>query len=697
MTSGKAALLVAVVAGLSFAVGRWTGQKGPVVLQVPTVTAPIISEKLKSEAPAISEAEAKDLRASNYASVDSIEKVLDLPTDYAQTEALYILAGRADQPELEQLIAQSMSVANRHDRAAALRILFSRFAELDPNAAVDYLIAINLDISDQIFPIIFDDWSKTDLNAAIAKANLLTNIRQRTSASRAILMATARFNEGLLDQVADSLIEAGDADQFRGEAIGARANTDPLGALQEALSLKGMSGRYGTIYRVAIVWARNDPAGALQSIDIIADANMREQFVGQVVTRWIQDDSEQAMQYINSEPDAQARNMMLKNALGVYAQSNPEAAMNVALQMRGDTGVRALQQVMASWATTDPTSAMLALNLIESPAKRNQIIQNVGHNLSMHGSDKVLEWLDALDVETRSSQMGMVLMQIAQHEPRRALEYVMANSTEADLGNTLVSVLQTASRANPGIVQDYIAQLPAGTNTDGLYRQIASNLAANDGQATLQWIDGLTGSAKVSALSGAAATLALNDPDLASTLITQMPNDAGSHLLQNIGVQMSRNDPAGALVWLEQHRGRSGYENAVASVIKWSARSDPRSAAILASRTHPSVRDTALGSVAAIWGRSNSRQATSWALSLPAGAGRDMALGNLVSSVPADIPNLSSVVSSIASDASRNSAIQQAYSRLLAGDNNQAMANAFLDDIGALQELRDQLQGGGRQ
>ena len=60
MTTGRAALLaaVAVVAGLSFAAGRWTNQKDPVVSRVSTVTAQIIKEELKSAAPAISKAEA---------------------------------------------------------------------------------------------------------------------------------------------------------------------------------------------------------------------------------------------------------------------------------------------------------------------------------------------------------------------------------------------------------------------------------------------------------------------------------------------------------------------------------------------------------------------------------------------------------------------------------------------------------------
>ena len=82
--------------------------------------------------PEISVAEAEVHRRDRYETIETIEDMLALPTDFAETEALYVIAGRADSSGVQDLIYQATRVSDRTDRNAALTILLLRLTELDP-------------------------------------------------------------------------------------------------------------------------------------------------------------------------------------------------------------------------------------------------------------------------------------------------------------------------------------------------------------------------------------------------------------------------------------------------------------------------------------------------------------------------------------------------------------------------------------
>ncbi len=715
------ALSAIVVGVVGFGAGWWSSQSDSSIAPTRSRTVASTHSEYQYEPPAISESEARDHRESNYADLNSIEGVLELPSDFAQTEALYTVAGRASRTGLEQLILQSIDIINRFDRSAALNILFSRYAELDPEAAVEFLVSLNLDIDDQVFSTVFEAWAKFDINGAVAGANQLTNVRQRKRAGRAVLMATSRYHQSLMNQVAADLEDKHELGRIQGEAIAIRANNDPRSAMQEAMAVDGMQGRWSAVLQVASVWARQDPAGALQFTGEISHENIRRQFVSTVLRRWIQDDALQAMQYINAHPDVSEREELLQLGLGVYAQVQPQDALTMASQLSGHAKTQALHQVLSQWAKDDIDAAMGAINALDDSSQRSTLVAMVGQSVAQQSTDKAIAWLEGLDHESRSTQMAAILQQIAQQDPRRALEYALTNTSENDRARTLSTVMQYAIMSDPAAAQDYLGQMPSSTERDGLYRQLAGQMARKDGEAALQWIAGLRGNAKTNALKGAAQSLAGSDPQLSATLIVQMSEKDASETMRSVSSRIGIRDPQSALNWLEQFSGRAGYEPALSEVVAVVARSDPQralnlaarlsgeyrrtttytalskwastnpaAAANWASRAEASVRDAAVDSVVNSWVNSDPAAAERWVYSLPTGESKDRAFVRLAGSVT-DTARMADFIASISSDGLRQQSIISTYQGILRTDGDLRAANEFLDNVGADTELRDQL------
>ena len=125
------------------------------------------------EVPVMTIAEAESHRADKFDRIRTIEDTLALPGDFSQTEALYVLAGRGDSAEVQDLINQSNRIADPTDRNAALSILFLRLAELDPLSALTMSRMRGFGNSRNLEDIIWRTWSKPDLDAAIASRSTM--------------------------------------------------------------------------------------------------------------------------------------------------------------------------------------------------------------------------------------------------------------------------------------------------------------------------------------------------------------------------------------------------------------------------------------------------------------------------------------------------------------------------------------------
>ena len=114
--------------------------------------------------------EAEAIREDRFASIHTIEDTLALPTDFAETEALYVIAGRADAKEVQNLIYQAARIRELEDRQAALGILFLRLTELDPKSAVAIARSPMFQSEQRYQQAVWTAWGRLDLDGALTAA-----------------------------------------------------------------------------------------------------------------------------------------------------------------------------------------------------------------------------------------------------------------------------------------------------------------------------------------------------------------------------------------------------------------------------------------------------------------------------------------------------------------------------------------------
>ena len=104
---------------------------------------------------------------------DTLANILLLPSDFQQTLTLYTLLADAKRETLERLLDEAGHLQPRREVRAAKSVIYSRYAELDPNAAVERIIAAgmseqNLHLLEQVFRV----WAKYDRSVALRRAKL---------------------------------------------------------------------------------------------------------------------------------------------------------------------------------------------------------------------------------------------------------------------------------------------------------------------------------------------------------------------------------------------------------------------------------------------------------------------------------------------------------------------------------------------
>lgn len=144
--------------------------------------------------PRVSTKETQTQRETRFANLNTIAQTLTLTSEFDQTEALYVIAGRSDVSNLIKLIKQASQIASVSDRKGALGILFSRLVQLDPHMAVDLAGQPALEGYTYVESTIWRGWSRTNLEQALAAAVLLAPQARKNKAAQEMYWAHGIYN-----------------------------------------------------------------------------------------------------------------------------------------------------------------------------------------------------------------------------------------------------------------------------------------------------------------------------------------------------------------------------------------------------------------------------------------------------------------------------------------------------------------------
>ena len=571
-------------------------------------------------------------RQSRYESIKTIEDILTLPTDFAEKEALYVIAGRADSNELQNLIHQAARISDRTDSVAALGILLLRFTELDPLSAIAIARSPAL-AGDRIYESsVWTAWGRLDLEGALEAAQE-GSAAQKNLAARSLYSSLRGFDD------------------------------DEAGLIESTLGISPSRDAQGQrLYTLAA----ESPAKAIEYIESLRSPNeQQERF------RWLAyylNRTERAMGVdYSSLIQSNANRRLFEQSRDSYRlQSDPEAVLQEALA--DNTSLEAQNkalQALQHLAQTDPHKALEYLDRIPSSQSQQNVKVVVAAAMARSDPYEALAWARDNDTTADQTLLVSVITQIAQQDPNLAITETQRISNPQMRDQVYSGIMFSVATNDPAAAAQMFAMIEDPDIRRSGVRKLANSWAQIDVDAAIAWALTLPVDDQQDVLRKIGRNLARSDVDAAIKLLPRLTSrDAGElqmQIAQTIAQQRSIGE---AQTYVAQFKGTEAYGNLQVAVLSRLASSNPSLAMEMAgsvedvaardqfvasivgqqaaqdlqqalqwlgSISDTGARSTAMSQIARAWYSRDAVAAAAWIDGLPVGTEKDMTIVSTIS------------------------------------------------------------------
>jgi hypothetical protein len=641
--------------------------------------------------PTMSREAAESHRATRYSEIHSIEDTLALPGDFAQTEALYTLAGRSDSSGIQNLIFQANGIADPSDRKAALQILFSRLTELDVHSALALSRTRDFRADRNIEAGIWHDWGRLDLDAALAAAGALGSATDRNLAAQALFAAYDYHANDTTDYIEDIL---------------------------------GIGPNSSTIAAYLFHVGDRNPA---EAISIINEMSPSEQHraASQLGHHLGRLDGTRASRHADLFREFFARQIYRQAVTSAAAETDPEAVLEAMLA--GRPTPEQTMQVHAAFqalASRDIDKAWAYLDQTQNPQQRTMLASVVGGVLADNDPERALAWAKEYDRGRGDGVLGAVLSSVALTRPDLAFDEVNRLSNPRQRQMALSMIAMTVSQRDPQQAIALLDQVQRPGDRQDMAQNIAMVWLQSDADAAMSWIMERDASGREGMLQMAVNWVAQIDPDAAIRWLPRLDEETqqtwraqiASSLADRGSVQEARN-------FIARFEGSEDYPQLLASAINGIAQTDiataiemtalvpaglerdvlysnligqsghqdPQQAvALLSSIADDTQRAQATAMLAMVWSHSDPEGAQRWAQDLPRGDARDDAIMSLTSNWDELTPSRRLLLDSIGNLEKRKQAMINHIHRI--AQSNARQAESMMHEMNLTDDERRQLQ-----
>ena len=412
---------------------------------------------------------------------DTLANILLLPSDFQQTLTLYTLLADAKRETLERLLDEAERLRPRHEGRAAASIIYSRYAELDPNAAVERIIAHG-GAEQNLLPQVFQAWAKHDHMAALRRAERLPPLYRR-AVGAAILAISENFLPAQRDEIAATFGLRGQLGHMQAEES---LDASPRVAWQQALDAPPGRQRENTLYHVAYSWGASDPAGALAATSELRRADLRSSLQHGLMMRWVMLDRDAAQMWLQAQPPSTKRAALTDGFVSGLAQSTPHEALDFALGLAANERRDAADTVLRVWARQDPRRAAEALAGLGDQAIAKRSAATVLQEWASVDAYVALDWLSRQDALGQDGWLSTVpLRKIAEHEPVDALDLALDLPEERE--EAVAAVLEVWALNDPRAAAAWLQRSLAQVDPSAI-SAVASSYAKEDMDDALDWL-----------------------------------------------------------------------------------------------------------------------------------------------------------------------------------------------------------------
>jgi len=364
-----------------------------------------------------------------------------MPSSSSRVQALIGFYSGLTSAQLEDE-ARNLEGLPMNERIMASFLLFGRWAEVDPTAAMSFSNSMGF-AGMFVRPTILQGWASKDPESAakhyssnpreFAMMGMMGGGRGPMAAqSGASIIAGEWARQDPASALAWAYSLTTEKSQAMSAVVGEVAKTDPAKAASMLSTMSGtdlgsayrsVAAQYGASdFNAAQAWIRTLPTD--QQADAIAAA------IGGLSNK----NPEMAATQLAQMQDSEAKNRVFGEVIGDWARVNPTAAADLLKKQTNEDAQRdGLRQLMPAWVSQDPTAALQYANSYEPGPLRDSALQSyVWSNQSGEPSDLVKVAETISDEGDRTRTIGVAATRWMREDETAAKSYIQQSTTLSD-------------------------------------------------------------------------------------------------------------------------------------------------------------------------------------------------------------------------------------------------------------------------
>ena len=426
-------ILIGAAAGISMY--AWVKKGSPrQVTDLSTPSSVVIFDTTSSSPANVGEVRTDEL--DSRLRVKSFHESLAPSSDFAQRASLYLLLTDADQGDVERYIVECLEISSRNQRMVALLIVFSRYAMINPQRALDH--ALRLDVLTEqergnLVWWIFNEWTESDLDAAVTAMQELPQKYKRSAA-----MAATWRHDGLSAEEREELARRiGSTDSWVDRTVDSirreSYRDDPRTTYYELLRDTSRDSEDNTdLSEVAKYWIESEGVAVLREIyDSIESADARFSVLNNVL--WDAIENKKAsptslLHEVSKFPRTREAKQLTHYVLQHWANSYPEAAFEASLESDPQLVTdHTKQSILGIWSYDNPEGLFEAAMTFPAQFQGSAITEALVQ-ISRNSPQEAIRLARNLDTRTlRTSARDAIVRGWRSSDAKAAFEWLMNN------------------------------------------------------------------------------------------------------------------------------------------------------------------------------------------------------------------------------------------------------------------------------
>ncbi len=539
--------------------------------------------------------------------------------DLKRTHDLVDAAAALSMEEIPGLIARIRAMPP-DAREMLMPYAISRWAQMDPKAAGDYLVTLtDKNGRDRAMRYVMAAFVDQGVDAAKAWATSLPPGYHRTNAVQSLISSLAKRDP----MKALAILQEMPA-ETRGYSLqtvfGTWAQSDAPGAAAKVMEMPKGANRDGAIRSVASNWAQNSPVDAFAWAKDMQEKSQQTAAMQTVISQWAAVDSAGARTAALALPTGELRNNAVSTLISQIAGRSPDEAKALLEELpEGNARSAGVSALVNALAYTDPKAAAELVTQMPGDRRKGDAVSNVAMRFARSDTASALAWAETLGGDQRNSAFSGIAYTWTQQDPKAAFDYYAKHEIMSADGFMVNQALRNWAQSDSTEALAWARTLPDGKLKDRALSTVVVSMADHDPREAAKMISSLPASSQDDAAGNLAARWATNDPTAAAQWAANLPEgDARRMATRNVVATWAERDVAKTAAWLEKLPAGISRDGAVYEFSRQVTDKDPAGAAAWAGTIYDAAqRDTAMERIYRHWARTDQQGAVNFIANSP--------------------------------------------------------------------------------